>query len=327
MFKYCNYSTSNSLEKYDKYRPSLESLGIKRTSEPEPEPVPHPIVNADLEEDISDSEIDSYILTESEVAIKTDYWMKANGEAMKEIEEKKRERELNGGVKKKKPRSNRKTDTTSTSVASAVEKVIAEKKLSNKVNYEMLKDLETMATGIKRDIRESTPAPVTPISIKVDSSDVTPDTLSKSEKIARGKNIRSQASESTIQKLRSIFDLTEECSETSKNSSPKVNLKVESASPSTSEVSSIEHKPFVPPARSRYAKVKPIIGAKKLAAVSSTVAHLDFILKFQLNEVKNVHTVPEPSAPAEPIVSEAPLQVKTSSSDPIVTSTEVLTNF
>ncbi|CZR14474.1 B-related factor 1 [Caenorhabditis elegans] len=300
--------TSNSLEKYDKYRPSLESLGIKRTSEPEPEPVPHPIVNADLEEDISDSEIDSYILTESEVAIKTDYWMKANGEAMKEIEEKKRERELNGGVKKKKPRSNRKTDTTSTSVASAVEKVIAEKKLSNKVNYEMLKDLETMATGIKRDIRESTPAPVTPISIKVDSSDVTPDTLSKSEKIARGKNIRSQASESTIQKLRSIFDLTEECSETSKNSSPKVNLKVESASPSTSEVSSIEHKPFVPPARSRYAKVKPIIGAKKLAA---------------LNEVKNVHTVPEPSAPAEPIVSEAPLQVKTSSSDPIVTSTEV----
>uniref|UniRef100_A0A8R1E3D5 Cullin_Nedd8 domain-containing protein n=1 Tax=Caenorhabditis japonica TaxID=281687 RepID=A0A8R1E3D5_CAEJA len=197
-------SSANTLQQFKQYGPTLESLGIRKTNDV-PEflpPVTHQTVTID--EDISDSEIDSYILTESEVAIKTDYWMKANGDIMKVIEERKREREENGDVKKKR-KTPRQKNVACTSVLNAMEKVIQEKKLSNKVNYEMLKDLETMASGTRTSLSESTPiTPVTPR--KIIDSEVTSDTLSRSEKQARSKNLIKSGGTS-LESLRTAFDL------------------------------------------------------------------------------------------------------------------------
>ncbi|ULU05226.1 hypothetical protein L3Y34_017737 [Caenorhabditis briggsae] len=266
--------SSNSLEKYDKYRPSLESLGIKpaETQEELPRISSIPVDDVDIE--ISDSEIDSYILTESEVAIKTDYWMKANGEVMKAIEERKREREENGDFKRKR-KSTKKTETVCTSAASAVEKVIAEKKLSNKVNYEMLKDLETM--GGKRKANQDSPVKTSLLPMKLEALEVTPDNLSKSERIARGKNLRiSKKGDFAIDRIRSAFDLKNELSDaevTPTKSTPI--LKTETPTPSVTlpitqnaDVTIIGQSKSNPAAKSRYAKMKPIIGAKKLASLA-----------------------------------------------------------
>ncbi|EGT55731.1 CBN-BRF-1 protein [Caenorhabditis brenneri] len=263
--------SSNTMEKFDKYRPSLESLGIRRSVDtPTAEHRSTEIPIIDLEDEISDTEIDSYILTESEVAIKTDYWMKANGEVMKAIEERKREREENGEVKKKR-KSTRKTDTTCSTAAMAVEKVIAEKKLSNKINYEMLKDLESY--GVER--QPETPAHNALASMKIETMDATPTSLTKNEKIARGKNLRKAAAgESAMDRLRNAFDLKSEVveNESTPEKKPLILLKQEISSSSskqnTEDVAILEEKRAPTTTRSRYAKVKPIIGAKKLAALS-----------------------------------------------------------
>lgn len=279
--------SSNTLERFDKYRPSLESLGIRRsadTSQTTHSSTDIPVI--DLEDEISDTEIDSYILTESEVAIKTDYWMKANGEVMKAIEERRKEREENGEVKKKR-KSTRKADTTCSTAAMAVEKVIAEKKLSNKINYEMLKDLESY--GVKR--QPETPAHSALAAMKVEMMDVTTASLTKNERIARVKNVRKAAAgELAMDRLRDAFDLKSEVVDT--ESTPERNtsiiLKQEICSPSkksTDDVAIIEEKKAPTTMRSRYSKVKPIIGAKKLAALS---------------DVKAVPKLPEPSVSDSP---------------------------
>ncbi|CAO4364903.1 unnamed protein product [Caenorhabditis nigoni] len=267
--------SSNSLEKYDKYRPSLESLGIKpaETQEELPRISSIPVDDVDIE--ISDSEIDSYILTESEVAIKTDYWMKANGDVMKAIEERKREREENGDFKRKR-KSTKKTETVCTSAASAVEKVIAEKKLSNKVNYEMLKDLETMG-GKRKANQDSSPVKTALLPMKLEALEVTPDNLSKSERIARGKNLRISKKgdcDSAIDRIRSAFDLKNELADadvTPTKSAPI--LKTETPTPSAAPPVTLNAEVTIigqsnPTAKSRYAKMKPIIGAKKLASLA-----------------------------------------------------------
>ncbi|KAF1766515.1 hypothetical protein GCK72_006472 [Caenorhabditis remanei] len=292
--------SSNSLEKYDKYRPSLESLGIKPSQVSQELPRISSVPVGDIDEEISDSEIDSYILTESEVAIKTDYWMKANGDVMKAIEERRREREVNGDVKKKR-KSTRKTETVCTSAASAVEKVIAEKKLSNKVNYEMLKDLETL--GVKKQYNEDTAVPIHQM-IKVESLAVTPENMTKSERMARVKNLRTASGGSAIERLRNAFNLKEEVLDVVKTptktpAQPLILKKEVTDSPavsSNSEVTVVAEKPSaVPPAKSRYSKMKPIIGAKKLASLA---------------DVKNVPQLTETSKPIEappPTETQAPV--------------------
>uniref|UniRef100_A0A1I7T759 B-related factor 1 n=1 Tax=Caenorhabditis tropicalis TaxID=1561998 RepID=A0A1I7T759_9PELO len=291
--------SSNSLEKFENFRPTLASLGIKRDEEalPTTSSLSKALIDvADSDEAISDTEIDSYILTESEVAIKTDYWMKANGEVMKAIEERRKEREENGDVKRKR-KSNRKPDTTCSSVAVAVEKVIAEKKLSNKVNYEMLKDLETM--GVKKQSHDEPPAQTTPVSMKTEISDVTPASLTKNERIARVKNLqRSAAGESAMNRLRSAFDLKEEVT---KPVVPSIKKEQETSSPQKTDVAIIGEKSASTPARSRYAKAKPIIGAKKLAS---------------LTEVKTA-PAPESSTNKESIKVEPSPRIELTPSEPI----------
>ncbi|KAL3993713.1 Transcription factor TFIIB repeat family protein [Acanthocheilonema viteae] len=135
------------------YAPSLVSLGItpiKSEVEPIAEAKSEKLSgNGELDlEGIDDDEIDTYILTKEEVDLKTRFWMKLNGEHLKEMErrrrEKEEEREKDNSAKKRR-RTNgirKKEPIVAATAQEAMEKVIQEKKLSNKINYDILKEIE-----------------------------------------------------------------------------------------------------------------------------------------------------------------------------------------
>lgn len=146
---------TQSTSQASNFGPTLQSLGIAPTQtitykQEHLAPADNP--NGDLDLDgIDDDEIDSYILSNAESEIKERFWMKMNGEHLKEMERRKREREedeaSNPDQKKKrrKPASAaRHTDAgpAPSTAAEAIEKVIQEKKLSNKVNYDILKEID-----------------------------------------------------------------------------------------------------------------------------------------------------------------------------------------
>ncbi|KAM3722158.1 Transcription factor IIIBsubunit [Dirofilaria immitis] len=147
------------------YAPSLVSLGItpfrnetELTGEAKSEKLSS---NGELDlEGIDDDEIDTYILTKEEVDLKTRFWMKLNGEHLKEMERRRREREEEEREKdnsaKKRRRTNgirKKEPIVAATAQEAMEKVIYEKKLSNKINYDILKEIEdTDETVIKAEI-------------------------------------------------------------------------------------------------------------------------------------------------------------------------------
>merc|ERR1712083_1284716 len=98
---------------------------------------------------IDDDEIESFLLSPEEVKFKTQLWMKVNKEYLAEQQEKlrkeKEEREemIKQGKdpdKKKKVYRKRKSGTSNTAVE-AIEKMVAEKKISTKINYDVLKNL------------------------------------------------------------------------------------------------------------------------------------------------------------------------------------------
>ncbi|EFO21323.2 BRF1 protein [Loa loa] len=136
------------------YAPSLVSLGItpiKNEVEPIIETSSEKLnSNEELDlEGIDDEEIDTYILTEEEVDLKTRFWMKLNGEHLKEMERRRREREEEEREKdnsiKKRRRTNgirKKEPIVAATAQEAMEKVIHEKKLSNKINYDILREIE-----------------------------------------------------------------------------------------------------------------------------------------------------------------------------------------
>ncbi|CAJ0604711.1 unnamed protein product [Cylicocyclus nassatus] len=152
---------SNETNSYSKYAPSLQSLGITqapangiaRTYAPLPAQ-DTPDGSLDLT-GIDDDEIDTYILTTRESEMKERFWMKLNGEHLKEMErrrkerEEEEEREKDNPTKKKRrrPVPQRKSLSSNTAIE-AMEKIIHEKKLSNKVNYDILKEIEQTASGV-----------------------------------------------------------------------------------------------------------------------------------------------------------------------------------
>uniref|UniRef100_A0A2K6VQN9 B-related factor 1 n=2 Tax=Onchocercidae TaxID=6296 RepID=A0A2K6VQN9_ONCVO len=136
------------------YAPSLVSLGItpfksemESSTEAKSEKLSN---NGELDlEGIDDDEIDTYILTKEEVDLKTRFWMKLNGEHLKEMERRRHEREEEEREKdistKKRRRTNgirKKEPIIAATAQEAMEKVIHEKKLSNKINYDILKEIE-----------------------------------------------------------------------------------------------------------------------------------------------------------------------------------------
>lgn len=99
-------------------------------------------------EGLDDDEIDGYILTESEAVMKDRLWNKMNAEYLKIAKEREeraaRERE-EGKPEKKKRRSRKKPIGPSSTALDAIQKVLQEKKISSKINYDILKSLTASA--------------------------------------------------------------------------------------------------------------------------------------------------------------------------------------
>ncbi|XP_031436833.1 BRF1 RNA polymerase III transcription initiation factor subunit a isoform X2 [Clupea harengus] len=97
---------------------------------------------------IDDEEIELYLLNEKEVKIKTALWLQQNADYLKEQKEKEeriaKEKEM-GIYKEKKSRksSRRYPPIRANSADEAIEKMLEQKKISLKINYDVLKDLNT----------------------------------------------------------------------------------------------------------------------------------------------------------------------------------------
>lgn len=134
--------------------PSTDSMGLKQSIEESmeirpSEPAPPESGILDLE-GIDDDEIDSYILTDREKEVKTNLWMNLNQEFLEEQEKKKEQERLEEEQRKKegKPAKKRKTyrrkganEPPANTAGEAMERVIKAKKLSNKIDYSVLKNL------------------------------------------------------------------------------------------------------------------------------------------------------------------------------------------
>jgi len=115
---------------------------------------------------IDDDEINSYLMTPSEIQNKTNLWMMVNKEYLQEQEIKiKKEKELReemirNGIdpdkKKKIYKKRNKANLQSNGTAlEAIEKIVQEKKMSTKINYDVLKNLNTCLTSPKKSEDES----------------------------------------------------------------------------------------------------------------------------------------------------------------------------
>ncbi|KAL7301256.1 hypothetical protein TKK_0005996 [Trichogramma kaykai] len=98
--------------------------------------------------DIDDAELDNYIMSEKEAEFKSSLWHRVNEKYLKEQQEKEeqRQRDIEEGKPEKKRRrttKKKKNQTTANSAGEAMEKMLFEKKISTKINYEVLKNLNT----------------------------------------------------------------------------------------------------------------------------------------------------------------------------------------
>ncbi|XP_029168410.1 transcription factor IIIB 90 kDa subunit-like [Nylanderia fulva] len=95
--------------------------------------------------DIDDEELDSYILSEKESQSKSALWNKVNADYLvqqKEKEEKRLKDKEEGKTEKKRRKTvSRKNKTPANSAGEAIEKMLQEKKISSKINYEVLKSI------------------------------------------------------------------------------------------------------------------------------------------------------------------------------------------
>ncbi|KAJ7419064.1 BRF1, RNA polymerase III transcription initiation factor subunit [Pitangus sulphuratus] len=110
---------------------------------------------------IDDSEIDGYILNETEAQIKAELWMKENADYLKEQKEKEariaKEKEL-GIYKEHKPKkSAKKREPIQASTAGeAIEKMLEQKKISSKINYNVLRDLNSKGSNTAKKEDDNT---------------------------------------------------------------------------------------------------------------------------------------------------------------------------
>ncbi|XP_034498974.1 transcription factor IIIB 90 kDa subunit isoform X1 [Ailuropoda melanoleuca] len=101
---------------------------------------------------IDDLEIDRYILNEAEARVKAELWMRENAEYLQEQREKEariaKEKEL-GIYKEHKPKKSckRREPIQASTAGEAIEKMLEQKKISSKINYSVLRDLNSKGGG------------------------------------------------------------------------------------------------------------------------------------------------------------------------------------
>ncbi|KAK3596018.1 hypothetical protein CHS0354_032541 [Potamilus streckersoni] len=100
---------------------------------------------------IDDKELEMLILNEEEIAIKTKWWMEENADYLKQQKEKEerlaKEKEEESKQPEKKKRTYKKKPKApyqeATTAQEAIQKILHEKKISNKINYDVLNGLNT----------------------------------------------------------------------------------------------------------------------------------------------------------------------------------------
>lgn len=136
--------------------PTAATLGLKESIE-ECMRIRNPVENTsetgelDLE-GLDDEELDAYIMTDAEVKLKTKFWMDTHAEYLKEMEEKAArkalEAEENANKPEAKKRKRRKrVQIQANTAGEAIEKMLQEKRISNKINYDVLKSLNSVELG------------------------------------------------------------------------------------------------------------------------------------------------------------------------------------
>lgn len=125
--------------------PSLEIMGLsekKRTYEDDDE------IETLYVDDIDEDEIDSYILSKESHQIKRDMWMKVHGTAFKKMQLSREEKAKNPKfIKAKEKKAKESLKTPAKTASEAVERVLKKKKLSSKINYDILDNLDTFVNG------------------------------------------------------------------------------------------------------------------------------------------------------------------------------------
>lgn len=104
------------------------------------------VLDADtILDDLEDDEINSYILDEAEAKRKSEMWTALNADYLEEVrlrqEQVDKEREEGKPEKKRKKTTKKKPTELSTTAGEAIEKILQEKKISSKINYDILKSL------------------------------------------------------------------------------------------------------------------------------------------------------------------------------------------
>ncbi|CAK6431707.1 unnamed protein product [Pipistrellus nathusii] len=105
---------------------------------------------------IDDLEIDRYILNEAEARVKAELWMRENAEYLREQREKEariaKEKEL-GIYKEQKPKKpcKRKEPITASTAGEAIERMLEQKRISSKINYSVLRGLDSKAGAARPD--------------------------------------------------------------------------------------------------------------------------------------------------------------------------------
>lgn len=130
-------------------KPDLVALCLPNLKDDTSETNPIPETNFDgceLDlEGLDDEEINGYIMTEAEAKYKDVMWNRLNAEYLKEAkakEEKLAKEKEDGKPEKKRRRNSRKKNIgPSNTAGEAIEKMLQEKKISNKINYDILKTL------------------------------------------------------------------------------------------------------------------------------------------------------------------------------------------
>ncbi|KAL2737979.1 transcription factor IIIB 90 kDa subunit [Vespula squamosa] len=132
--------------------PDIASMGLngtKETSRESKDKIETNFENSSGEidsADIDDDELDDYIMTEKEAEFKDTLWKKVNAKYLTEQQEKeeRRKKEKEEGKPEKKRRRTTKRNKNqgpATTAGEAIEKMLQEKRISSKINYEVLKSL------------------------------------------------------------------------------------------------------------------------------------------------------------------------------------------
>ncbi|KAK2855775.1 hypothetical protein Q5P01_004510 [Channa striata] len=136
--------------------PSVASLGLQQTFQTfnksetagKPEDDSREFENGELDLDgIDDQEIEKYILNDKEVQVKTELWLKQNAEYLQEQKEKEekiqREKEQGTYKEKNKKKYKKWKPTEASTAGEAIEMMLEKKKISSKINYDVLRDLNS----------------------------------------------------------------------------------------------------------------------------------------------------------------------------------------